>query len=57
MVDQPSSPANNDLDPDPGSPPSTPRWVYAFGIIAIILVLLIVIRHVIGGGFQSHMGP
>lgn len=32
-----------------GSPPSTPRWVKIFGIIALILVLLLVIVMIAGG--------
>ena len=40
-----------------GSPPSTPRWVKVFGIIAIALVLLFVILHLTGnslGGPGGH---
>ena len=40
--------------PDPGSPPSTPRWVKVFGIIVIVLVLAFVILHLAGGGFGTH---
>lgn len=43
--------------PDRGSPPSTPRWVKVFGIIAIVLVLLFVILHLAGGGFGGHTAP
>ena len=32
----------------------TPRWVKAFGIIALILVLIVVVIHLAGGGFHSH---
>ena len=39
-----------------GSPPPTPRWVKAFGLVALALVLLFVIKHLAGGGFRSHMG-
>jgi uncharacterized cupredoxin-like copper-binding protein len=34
----------------------TPRWVYVSGIIAIVLVVLFVILHLIGGGF-GHTPP
>lgn len=40
------------------SAPSTPRWVYIFGAIALGLVLLFVILHLTGnslGGPGSHM--
>jgi len=40
--------------PGRGSPTSTPRWVYVFGIIVIVLVLLFVIRHLTGGGLGGH---
>jgi hypothetical protein len=33
---------------DRGSPPSTPRWVKVFGIIALVLVLLFVISLLAG---------
>lgn len=33
---------------------STPRWVKAFGIIAIVLVLAFVILHLTGHGFGMH---
>ena len=34
---------------------STPRWVYAFGIIALILVLAFVVLHLTGHGLGDHM--
>lgn len=42
MADPPRS-------PDP-KPPSTPRWVKMFGIIAIVVVLLVVVMLIAGGG-------
>ena len=45
------------VEPDRGSPPSTPRWVKVFGIIALVLVLLFVTLHLTGnslGGPMSH---
>jgi hypothetical protein len=38
--------------PDRRSTAGTPRWVYVFGIIA--LVLLFVVRHLTGGGLRGH---
>jgi hypothetical protein len=32
----------------------TPRWVKVFGIVALIVVVLFVIVHVIGGGMGGH---
>jgi ABC-type transporter Mla subunit MlaD len=32
----------------------TPRWVYAFGIIAIVLVLVFVILHLTGRSLGGH---
>jgi hypothetical protein len=40
--------------PDPGSPPSTPRWVKALGLAVLVLVLVFVILHLAGGGFGGH---
>jgi hypothetical protein len=42
---------------DRASPPRTPRWVYVFGIAAIVFVLLFVILHLAGGGLGGHMAP
>ena len=42
--------------PDRGSPPSTPRWVKVFVIIALILVLLFVIILVTGIGGEHGPG-
>ncbi|MBI2648212.1 MAG: hypothetical protein HYW93_00960 [Thaumarchaeota archaeon] len=42
------------VGPGRGSTTSTPRWVYVFGIIVIILAVLFVILHLTGGGFGSH---
>lgn len=33
---------------------STPRWVYAFGIAVIVLIVLFLIQHLTGGGFGGH---
>lgn len=44
------------LRTEEGSPPPTPRWVKAFGWVALALVILFVIKHVAGGGFRGHMG-
>ncbi len=41
--------------PDRGSAPSTPGWVKMFGIIFIVLLVLVVILHLTGHGFGSHM--
>ena len=38
-----------------GSPEEgTPRWVKVFGIIALVLVLIVVIAHLVGGGPRGH---
>ncbi len=42
--------ADSDPHPDSGGDAGTPRWVYAFGIIALVLVLLFVILMPGGGG-------
>ncbi len=58
MAELPTYPdANGDtgVEPDCGSPPGAPRWVKAFGIIALVLVLL-VIALLVTGGLGGH-GP
>lgn len=44
------------VQPDRGSPPSTPRWVKVFGLIAVVLLLLFVGLHVTGYA-PTHMPP
>ena len=41
---------------DRDAPPPTPRWVKVFGLFALALVLLFVIKHLAGGGFRGHVG-
>lgn len=55
MADLPPYPDSNGdtgVGPDRGSTTDTPRWVYVFGLIAIVLVLLFVIQHLTGGGLR-----
>jgi hypothetical protein len=42
------------MGPDRGSPPSTPRWVYVFGIITTVLVVVFVVLHLSGHGMVGH---
>jgi hypothetical protein len=42
------------VEPDRESPPSTPRWVKALGIIAIVLILAFVGLH-LSGNAPIHM--
>ncbi len=48
------SPSDARIDRQARSLSSRPRWVTAAGIIAVILVVLFVIRHLSGGGFERH---
>jgi hypothetical protein len=50
--------ANSDtgVRPDRGSPPSTPRWVKVFVIIALVLVLLFVVLMFTGIGGEHGPG-
>jgi hypothetical protein len=45
------------VDETPGGPPGMPRWVKAFALVAIALVLLFVVMHLTGGGFRGHGMP
>ena len=42
--------ADDHPDPDSNGDSGTPRWVYVFGTIAIIVALLFVILLLVGGG-------
>ncbi len=42
------------MDSDRESPPSTPRWVKIFGIIAIVLILALAGLHLTGNA-PTHM--
>lgn len=52
MPDEPPSPDSHGDTGDDNT--GTPRWVYVFGIIVIVLVLLFVILHLTGGGLGGH---
>ncbi len=57
MADLPSDPDSNDhtpMRPGHGSTAGTSRWAKAFGIIAIVLVLLFVILHLTGHSPGGH---
>ena len=60
MADLPAAPdpgGARERDPAPdesGADATTPRWVYAFGIVAAVLVLLFIALHLAGGGFRGH---
>jgi len=41
-------------DPDKGDDTGTPRWVKAFGIITIVLLLGFAILHLAGRGLGDH---
>lgn len=48
------APPYPDSTGDTGVGSGTPRWVFVFGIIAIVLVLLFAILHLTGGGIVGH---
>lgn len=54
MADVRPASGPGDAGPDPEEDPGTPRWVKAFGIVAVILVLLFIALHLAGGGFRGH---
>jgi ABC-type transporter Mla subunit MlaD len=47
MADRPPFP---DADIDTGDAGRTPRWVYVFGIVALVLIVLVVVLLLTGGG-------
>jgi hypothetical protein len=42
------------LGPEGDRPPGAPRWVRVFGAFAVVLVVLFVVLHLVGGGFRGH---
>jgi hypothetical protein len=34
---------------------ATPKWVYVFGAIGLVLVAVVVVIHLTGRGFGGHM--
>ena len=53
MADQPpylDTDDDNDEGPGAGTTAGTPRWVYVFGIVALIVIVLFVVLLLIGGG-------
>ena len=48
---------SDDIDVGRDSPPAAPRWVKVFGIIALVLLVLFVARHLTSGGFRGHAMP
>jgi hypothetical protein len=51
MADLPHYPESNRgvrVRPDRGSPPRTPRWVKAFGMITAIVLAMFVVLHLTG---------
>ncbi len=45
--------AGTRVRPDLSSPPSTPRWVRAFAVFFVTLVVLFIILHLTGNGFSG----
>ena len=55
MNNQTPSPPASGKDPENRVPvEATPRWVKVFGIAAGIVILLVVVMHLLGGGFHDH---
>lgn len=52
---EPGLARGTELTPGLQPGPRKPRWVYAFAIILIVLVHVIVIQHVASGGHGHHM--
>jgi hypothetical protein len=54
LLSDPGANSDSGRKPDRESPPNTPRWVKAFGIIAVVLLLLFVGLHLTGNA-PTHM--
>lgn len=46
----PGTPDDHDQTDDA----ATPRWVKAFGVVALLLLLVFVVAHLTSGGLGSH---
>jgi hypothetical protein len=53
-VANPDASDDTRIEPDRESPPGTPRWVKAFGIIALVLILAFAGLHLTGNA-PTHM--
>jgi hypothetical protein len=47
--------AHSRIDPEHDTPPATPRWVKAFGIVLVVLLLAFAALHRTGNA-PTHMG-
>jgi hypothetical protein len=54
MTDSPSDPGSG-AAPDQGPAPATPRWVKVSGAVAVALIVLFVVLHLTGSGFDPGM--
>lgn len=54
MADQSPNPAPAE---DEDEAEGTPRWVYAFGILIVALLIGFTALHLLGGGFPTHTLP
>ncbi len=51
---EPMPDPNGDLEPAQDAPPGTPRWVKAFGIVLVVLLLVVAGLHLTGNA-PAHM--
>ena len=51
---EPTQDPEGDVEPAQDSPPGTPRWVKAFGIILVVLLLAVAGLHLTGNA-PTHM--
>lgn len=49
------APMGSAAEPSPDSP--MPRWVKAFGIVALVVIGLVIVLHLTGHGMTGHHGP
>ena len=55
-MSDPMSPLDPTAVPGGAAPPPAPRWVKVAGVVALLLLLAFVVRHVIAGGIGNHGG-
>lgn len=51
------TPPNEEADEsaEPGSDAGTPRWVYAFALVGLFIVIGFIVMHLMGGGLRHDM--
>lgn len=53
-----NDPKDSEMRADANGPDQlepTPRWVKIFGVVVVALLLAVMAKHLLGGGFRNHL--